>query len=251
VNTAITDIDTYYELFSDVKTESAIGEASPTYIHQPRAAERIYHYIPHVKLIAILRHPADRAFSAYMHVVRDNREQEHDFARALQLEDTRVAQNWGPIWHYARIGYYYEHLRHYYARFPKEQIKIYLYDEFREAPHTVLRDIYHFLDVDTNFQADTQYRANVSGTHKNQFVAFFINTFFNSPNPVRFIARQLLPEELRWRFTTRVRNRNLVRHTIPSHIRNMLIDQFREDILKLEDLINRDLSHWLVSSSVK
>ncbi len=245
VNTAITNISDYTALFDGVTTEKAIGEASPTYIHLPRAVERIHHYIPNAKLIAILRHPADRAFSAYMHVVRDQRETAVDFAQALQLEEKRISRNWGPIWHYKQVGHYYKHLKRYYEQFNTHQIRVYLYDDFSADPIRVLQDIFRFLGVDKTFIPDMRHKANVSGVQKNKFTAILINTFFNRPNPVRFMARHLLPEELRWQFTTNIRNRNLRRQTIPPEIRRELTTYFRDDILQLQELIGRDLSSWL------
>lgn len=248
VNSAVTDIKTYTALFNGVTVEKAIGEASPTYIHLPRAVERIYHYIPQAKLVAILRHPADRAFSAYMHVVRDQRETAVDFAQALELEQSRILQNWGPIWHFTSVGYYFKHLKKYYDQFDTAQIRVYLYDDFTADPDYVLKDIFGFLGVDDGFVADTRVKANVSGLQKSKMSAWMINTFFNKPNPVRYVARRFMPEETRWRFTTKMRNRNLTRLVISPAIRAQLTDLFREDILQLQDLISRDLSHWLTAN---
>lgn len=247
VNLAITDINVYTSLFDEVTTEKAIGEASPTYIHLPRAVERIYHYIPQAKLIAILRHPADRAFSAYMHVVRDQRETAVDFAQALELEQSRILQNWGPIWHYTSVSYYFKHLKRYYDQFDAAQIRVYLYDDFVADPNYVLQDIFQFLEVDDSFVPDMTIKANVSGIQKSKISTLMINTFFNKPNLVRYVARHLVPEETRWRFTTKVRNRNLERFVIPPAIRAELTDLFRKDISQLQGLIGRDLSHWLMT----
>lgn len=245
VNTAITDLATYTKLFDGVTTEKAIGEASPSYLYIPKAAERINYHIPNSKLIAILRHPADRAFSAYMHVVRDHKETAVNFSEALKLEDQRFSQNWGPIWHYTRASLYYEQVKRYYDIFDSEKIKILLYDDFNTDPEQTLQNIFEFLEVDTAFKPDMKHKANVSGTPKNKTVDSFVNTFFNKKNPIRYTARYLIPEKTRWRFTTNVRNRNLVRQTIPSEIRVELTQQFRDDILQLEELIDRDLSPWL------
>ena len=245
VNSAVTDSESYYSLFSQATTEKAIGEASPTYIHLPRAVERIHYHIPNAKLIAILRHPADRAFSAYMHVIRDQRETEKSFRRALQLEEQRIAKNWGPIWHYTQVGYYFKHLKRYYDRFLPEQIRVYLYDDFKESPSQTLQDIFHFLEVDTSFMPDLQINVNVSGVQKSQIYYQLIQTLFNRSNPIRFVARRLFPESIRWRFTTLIRNKNLKQQSIDQETRRDLIELFREDILKLQDLIDRNLTHWL------
>ena len=246
VNSAITNITDYKQLFTGVTTETAVGEASPTYLQLPRAVERIYYHIPNAKLIVILRQPADRAFSAYMHVVRDQRETAPTFQEGLRREPERIAANWGSLWHYTKAGYYYPQLKRYYDRFDSQQIRVYLHDDFVANPLAIMNDIFDFLEVDTAFVPDMQHKANVSGVQKSKLRYFVTNTLFNKPNPIRYISRHLLPEETRWRFTTDVRNRNLTKRHIPPDIRIKLTAEFRPDILQLEQLINRDLSHWLV-----
>jgi hypothetical protein len=61
----ITDIQAYRSLFQGVSDEVAIGEASTIYLVHPTAPQRIRHYVPDAKLIAILRDPAERAYSNY------------------------------------------------------------------------------------------------------------------------------------------------------------------------------------------
>ena len=58
------EVKEYEGLFDDVTTEKAIGEASTEYIFFPETPKRIKKLLPDVKLIAILRNPSDRAFSA-------------------------------------------------------------------------------------------------------------------------------------------------------------------------------------------
>jgi hypothetical protein len=62
-----------YKIFmrSFRKYEFICGEASPYYFFHPHVARRVAQDLPHVKLIAILRNPVDRAYSHYWHWVRD------------------------------------------------------------------------------------------------------------------------------------------------------------------------------------
>ena len=62
----ITKIEDYIKLFENVNDELAIGEASTSYLYIPEAVERIKKYVPEVKIITIIRHPAERAFSDYL-----------------------------------------------------------------------------------------------------------------------------------------------------------------------------------------
>ena len=61
----VSTLDEYSNLFSRVKHEKAIGEASSNYIYSKHAAEKIKNTIPDVKLIVSLRNPVDRAWAHY------------------------------------------------------------------------------------------------------------------------------------------------------------------------------------------
>jgi hypothetical protein len=242
---AKTDLDSYCALFDGVKNESAIGEAATTSLYMPIAVERIKYYIPEAKFIAILRQPADRAFSSYMNLIRDHREPVQEFAEALKLEEERISCHWGFMWHYTRVGYYYEQLKRFFGRFDKDQIRVFLHDEFNDNPVPILQDIFNFLEVDDGFMPDMRVRANVSGIQKSKVVEHLTGILFDRPNPLRFLARRAFSEEGRWRFTTTVRDRNLAPQTLPPSFRQVLTERFRDDILKLQELIDRDLTHWL------
>ena len=81
-----TRLGAYQDLFRDVSGEKAIGEASHCYLYEPEAAARIQEYITDAKLIAVLRDPVDRAYSHFLHMVRNGSEPLTDFALALREE---------------------------------------------------------------------------------------------------------------------------------------------------------------------
>jgi hypothetical protein len=241
IGSAITSLEDYQALFKKTAAETAIGEASTSYLYISGAAERIQHYIPEVKLIAMLRHPAERAYSAFMHLVREGREPLADLAQALREEETRIHNNWGPLWHYTQGGYYYSQLKRYFDRFDRGQIKIYLYEDFTTKPHGVIQNIYQFLEVDETFTPDIDIRYNTSGTPKNEL----LHTFLIKKNPVKTILKTFFPAKLRRHIRNNLMNRNLVKLPLSPALRRQLIDVYREDILKLQELIQRDLSLWL------
>jgi hypothetical protein len=244
---AVTDLEAYRALFQGVSEETAIGEASVNYLYVPRAPERIRHHVPDMRLIAVLRNPAERAYSAFLHMTRDCREPLSDFARALEAEEERIQNNWAPIWHYKQAGFYYTLLKRYYETFEREQIRVYLYEDLNNDIMGVLSDIYGFLGVDDKFvPQDISTRYNVSGVPERLRP---LHAFLNRSNPVKSFFRPLLPAGLRWRLKERVlegmRERTLVKPTLPVEVRRQLIELYKEDILKLQELIQRDLSEWL------
>ncbi len=245
VRNAVTDFTAYQHLFDDDKNACAIGEASPTYLYVPGTAERIHEAIPQVKMIAILRNPVARAYSAYMHLLRDGREPAENFQEALALEEERIAKNWGPLYHYTKMGMYAEQLERFYNVFPKEQVKIILYEDFTKEPQRVLEEVYGFLGVDSHFLADMSIRPNLSGRPKSRFWQRVMAKTFSRPNPVRALSRVIFPESVRMWVTTRLRKMNLQREKLDETTRHELQEIFRADVLKLQEMLDCDLSAWL------
>jgi len=231
----------YEAQFAGARSEIAIGEASPWYIYCPQVPERIAHDVPDARLIAILRHPVDRAFSSFCMLQRDCREPERDFVRALALEKQRIAAGWEPIWHYAAMGMYAQQLERYYALFDRQQLRVYLYDDLNRDPLPVLRDLFAFLGVDPGFVPDVSTRPNQSYVPRSRRLGLLL-TRENAP---RRIARAVLPRPLRGRLRDALGEVNRVRPTLDPALRRELTLQFRDEILRLQDLIARDLSHWL------
>jgi len=62
------------------------GEATPNYLFHPAAPERAAETVPHVRLIAILRDPVDRAYSHYRKSV-ERRVERLSFEAALAAEE--------------------------------------------------------------------------------------------------------------------------------------------------------------------
>jgi hypothetical protein len=245
---AVTEVEAYRELFRGTSGETAVGEASAVYLYSPKAPERIKHHIPEAKLIAVLRHPAERAYSSFLHMVRDGREPLDDFAAALEAEEARIRGNWGHIWHYKRAGFYHAQLERYYERFEREQIRVYLHEDLDEDPAGVLRDVFRFLGVDGAFVPDTSTRHNVAGIHKSKSL-HALHAFLIEPRPIKAALKPLLPTGLRRLavalLVNGIRNRNLVKPPFPAEVRARLVEEYREDVLKVQGLIGRDLSKWL------
>lgn len=232
----------YQALFADVSAETAIGEASTWYLYDEGACRRIHQHIPQVKLIAILRNPVDRAYSAFTMLIRDGRETTRDFSRALAAEDERVRANWEPLWHYRRMGFYYAQLKRYYETFDAARIHVVLYDDFDARPGDVMRNLFRFLGVDDQFEPDTSTRRNVSLIPKNPTYHMLIA----GQNPLKSAVKSVLPTGFRQRIKAGLIARNLTRPTpLAPGMRHQLVDVFRSDILQLQELIGRDLSQWL------
>jgi hypothetical protein len=245
VHEGVTSLGEYEQCFESVKNEKIIGEASPMYLYIDGTAERIKEKIPNVKMLAIIRNPVYRAFSAYTHALRDWKEQAKSFQEALELEQERIDAGWGMLWHYTKAGFYHEQLSRYFRVFDSEQMKVVLYDDLISNVTALLKEIYSFLGVDPKFVADTSSRPNVSGFPINQKYHKFLHRLFMENNPIKGISRVVIPKSVRHKAMISLRSLNLEKRSIPEDIRKDLVKLFYDDIRKLEGLIHRDLSLWL------
>ena len=245
---AVTTIEQYRQLFDQVREEIAIGEASTTYLSSAKAVSRIRYYLPQVKIIAILRNPIDAAYASFLHLIRDGDETITDFVLALKQEEKRIQQNWDGLWHYQSRGFYYSQVKSYFDTFDRQQIKIYLYEDFQTNCDTFLQDLWQFLGVDDSFIPDMTQQLNVSAIPKNNT----LNKLLMRPNGLKSAIKSLLPITIRSYLADQLKNWNYNQYQKPEmspEIRTQLTLTYKEDILKLQELIEQDLSHWLKALS--
>lgn len=239
----VTDLSSYTALFDSVQDEVAIGDVSRWYVFSERAAKRIRHHIPDCKLIAILRDPVDRAWSHFQHLRRQNTEPLESFADALGQEDERIRNGWGFIWRYFRRGLYYEQLKTYSSLFDRRQMLICFYEDFNRDPAAVCRSIFRFLGVDDQFVPDTTRRHNrTPGLPRYQM----LERLLTSNSFLKRAITGILPQQVR-NVACRASRWNLVKPAPSAAMRAQLVDKYRGDVVKLSQLVGRDLSTWLAS----
>ena len=236
---AITSRDAYERQFDAVAAESAIGEASPWYLYSPRAAANIRRHLPSAKLIVVLRNPVDRAFSSYLHVVRDGRE-DLGFEQGLLAEEDRISSGWEYIWHYRRAGFYAEQVERLLDLFDREQVRLYLYDDLERDLGSVLKDACSFLRVDPGFSFDTSLKPNTTGIPKNRL----LGRLLFQPNPLKSAVKDLMPRRMRYEIGQKLGRRLLNKPELAEATRRRLLRDYDGDLLDLQGLIQRDLSVW-------
>ena len=240
------DVEEYRALYRGAGAEAAVGEASPPYVYVAGTAERIKKYAPEARVIALLRNPADRAYSAYLHAVRIGREPLTDFAQALREEEDRVRKNWHYTFHYRSRGFYYPQLKRYYEVFGREQVGVWLYEDLRTEPTGVAQSIFRFLGVDDAFVPDASLKHNQAGVPKsgaaraalkimNKAASGFLENFTSASKVYPLLSK------MRQRVQKRLVSKP---PPIDPGIRAELMEGYGEDILKLQELLGRDLSIW-------
>jgi hypothetical protein len=239
------DFDDYCRLFEQAGKSKAIGEASTENLyHSEKAIPYIQQYLGNPKIIISLRNPVERAFSAYTYLLSENREF-LSFEEGLEQEEKRRRDGWRQIWFYQDAGFYFRRVKAYLENFG--DVKICLFDELKKTPVSLVQDIFRFLGVDPSFVPDVTTRYKTSGIPRSKK----INRLFETPTRlrsfVRAVGRFILTEDrwIQWRDTLKAKS--YAKAEMKAETRKTLENAYREDILKLQDLIHRDLSRWLGS----
>lgn len=232
--------DQYKKLFSETNEGAIIGEASPdTLYYYENSIKIIKKYLGAPKIIIILRNPIERAYSAYTYLVRDNRET-LTFRTALGMESERIKENWEFMWLLKDVGLYYNQVKAFKENF--KNVRIYLSEDLKSDPQGLLKDIFEFLGADSDFIPDNlKVIYNVSGVPKNKL----LHKFLHDKLIIKSLIKPFIPFLLREKIVKNLKNKNLIKIAMKDEDKNYLREFYREDIKKLENLIDRDLSHWL------
>jgi hypothetical protein len=148
-------LDWYRARFDGWSGEPAVGEATPTYLSDPAAVDRMAATIPEARPVAILRDPVDRAYSHYW-MERIRQREDRSFEDAVADDDAG----------YLARGRYLPQLMRLAGAFPRDRIHVVLFDDLRDDPGAAYTAVCRFLDVDPAF------RPPRLGERVNRFVSF-------------------------------------------------------------------------------
>lgn len=240
----------YLQLFSDAASQKRIGEASSSYLYSKQAAIEIKNFCPASRIIVMLRNPVDmlhaRHAQMYYHCIEDI----EDFGEALAAEQDRKegrrpARPEHSIQHlfYRETAKYTDQINRYLDLFPADRVKVIIFDDFKSETARVYRDVCQFLDVDPTFQPTFRV-VNENRKIRNRFLQELLEV----PGPaLRRIGRPLTPRWLRHKVMNELRQINSTtepRKPLDVDLRRALQAELRPEVMRLSQLLNRDLSHW-------
>jgi hypothetical protein len=234
----VSDWKEYLRLFNKAGGKRAIGEASVCYLWSTSAAQNIRRAIAEAKIIMILRDPAERAFSQYLQAVAGGwvRKSFHDQITGSSLSETKKFQVFYP---FLEFGLYYQQVKRYLDVFPRENVRIYLYEQYREQPSDTFADICRFLHVDPDFLPDMRQRHLEHRIPKYITLSYFLKKYGvwkglgrYSPDAIRPALRKMVLRQ----------TRSVV---LDPADREFLCAYYKDNIQQLSRLLNRDLNNWL------
>ena len=240
--------NTYYD---DIKNEKWVLDFTPSYLYSDEALFRINEYSKgkDLKFIVMLRNPVERAYSHYLHTLRDGLE-DLDFNDAIQAESERLLNYENNLLSQLKYSYvyqslYHKHLSKYFESFGRNNFFVINYDsqlldksEFK----LMISDLQNFLEIKIenlnieikeNFASESRFKilqtlVNSNGLHKR-----LARLLFKSK-----INRQILINKFR-----KLNEKKMVKKDLEAEFKKNLYDKyFHTDVLKIESLLEKKLN---------
>jgi hypothetical protein len=236
--TIVTDEGDYRRLFAGGQRHQHRLEASTLYLSEPGVPERLMAFDPSVKIIFVLRDPADRAYSAFSYFRLQGLEPLASVLEGVEAEEERLAAGWPPHFGYARLSRYGDHLDRWFGLVPREQILCLAQRELADEPEDALGKVEEFLGL-PHFDGYTAgVRHNASGHPRSPLLQKLLDIRF----PLRSQFRKAAPRFVQDGVVA-MRNRNLARPVgLTAQERSTLVELFAPQVDIVRDLLGDDIT---------
>lgn len=238
----IHDKKDYYDLFKPSNGQKMVGEASASYLYyHDHCIPKIKEELGDPKIIIILREPVSKIYSQYKHLQREHAEK-RSFEEGLRLEKERIEKNFTAMYHYKSQGLYYDQVKAYKDNF--SDVLVVLTDDLYENPAAVAKQCYSFLGIDGKFLPELE-NFNVSTkVIKNRNVHKLL--YNKKSHGVKMFFKYIFGSSFYKLNTNLYKKANIGKMNLKmsEETRNELKEYFKEDVTRLEKLINLDLGKW-------
>jgi Sulfotransferase family len=244
----------YLGLFAAARPDQRVGEASTAYIWSTTAAQLIAEAQPSAQIIVLVREPAAYLRSLHLQLLEISTEKEPDLRRAIELESARregrdlpdIAAGWPAVLFYREHVRYVEQLRRFHTAFPREQVLVLVYDDFRSDNEGTVRGVQRFLGIDDTVALEVL-EANPSVRMRSVRADEMINAVTVGRGPVaravKAAVKTVTPAGVRGGAQRQLRKRLLFGSPRPADEDVMLElrRSFKPEVQALSEYLGRDL----------
>ena len=231
-NDIVHSLKEYRSLYDKAEPDQLCGDISPDYLYYyrntiPKILDEPNAQVP---IIIVLRNPIERAYSNYLHEIRE-RWENLSFEDALDAEGERRSANWTWGWGYVDVGLYAEQVKAYMDNF--ERVLLLLFEEdivTGQATGKVLK----FLNLDPFPKDLGTVHVNVSGYPQNRI----LHRLMTDELVVRKIKNVVKVTPLYTRskqIYRKVMESNLKKEEMAPKTRQMLKEKFQDDVALLAE----------------
>jgi hypothetical protein len=243
----------YLNLFKNAAKAKIIGDASIFYMFSKIAIKNIFDLNPDAKILVMLRNPLEMVPSFHQQILFTLDEDEKDFEKALEKESLRKENLHIPkhcrstkLLHYSEIAKYGEQLENIYQFFPSEQVKILLFDDFKNNNRKCYLEVLKHLELDDDGRVDFP-RINEAKKAKNKIINRIVNRPPKFAKTLAKFARRILNRPRLGILNTldHMNRDKLDKKPISKKAKQKLIDIYISDIKKTEIILKTDLRFWV------
>lgn len=233
----VTSRSEYEALFAGVTDETAVGEASVSYLAYPETAGRIRELLPDAKIVVILRDPVVRAWSHYLMDARlgivDMTFCDIVFRRGDSDKLELCYQQ------YVELGMYWRHVSRYVSAFGANAVAVFFSEDLSAKPEELLETVCACIGTNPCWLPSDLRRRNVYRVPRHPGIGRLY-----ASSRLRQVAKWMIPGSLA-RQVKALGLRAAESPTIPAQVASHLRQLYRSDVLCLQRFCGRDLSHWL------
>ena len=241
------------------ETHKALGEGSVSYLYLPGVIERITQFNPDSRFIVLVRNPLSMLPSYHLRMQFLLQEDEPDFARAWEFESERERGNHIPkrcldtrLLLYSQAAQFGVQVERLFDVAGRERSHVIVFDDLKSDPLSVYRAALGFLNVDYDGQTEFERR------YESRMYRYgWLQRLFFVPATKTGPAVDTLERRTRKYNEDGTRHRGLLKrmtdfNRVPMSPRPLtpqmverVSETLRPDVMRLSQLIGRDLSFWL------
>ena len=228
-----------------------IADFTPSYFFEKQAPERIFNELgKDIKFVILLRHPVDRAYSHYLHSVRDKNE-DIGFEEALRKEDNRIdkfIKNKDYL-SYLRNSYYHqglygEMIERYLQYFSLDNfLFIHFENEFIIDRKNVIDKLLIFIGLETEINLNLDLISNPASKERSKFLKQLMKKKGWWRKALKFMLPSIQIRQIIRNQVQRANLKEFQKEKLSEKLKTDLYNEyFKEDIIKFEKLTNKKLS---------
>ena len=240
--------NTYYD---DIKNEKWILDFTPSYLYSDEALFRINEYSKgkDLKFIVMLRNPVERAYSHYLHTLRDGLE-DLDFNDAIQAESERLLNYENNLLSQLKYSYvyqslYHKHLSKYFESFGRNNFFVINYDsqflnksEFK----LMISDLQNFLEIKIE-NLNIEIKENSASESRFKILQTLVNSNGLHKRLARLLFKSKINRQILINKFRKLNEKKMVKKDLEAEFKKNLYDKyFHTDVLKLESLLEKKLN---------
>jgi len=245
-------IDWYAKTYYDgIKNEKWILDFTPSYLYSDEALFRINEYSKgkDLKFIVMLRNPVERAYSHYLHTLRDGLE-DLDFNGAIQAESERLLNYENNLLSQLKYSYiyqslYHKHLSKYFESFGRNNFFVINYDsQFLDKSEfkLMISDLQNFLEIKIE-NLNIEIKENFASESRSKILQTLVNSNGLHKRLARLLFKSKINRQILINKFRKLNEKKMVKKDLEAEFKKNLYDKyFHTDVLKLESLLEKKLN---------